>query len=83
VVEALGGGSSVVLASMAHGGGEVPPRARNTCPFIGMAASLCAPTTAEAGTGSKTSAFAPMARGGVAADKPLDNSVPGGRRVRT
>jgi hypothetical protein len=73
----------VVPASMAHGGGEVPPRARNTNPFIGTTASLCTPTVAEASTGFKTSAFASVAGGGVATDRPLDNNVLGGRRVRT
>jgi hypothetical protein len=46
--------------------GEVPflLRQRALAPIIGVAASPCAPTVAEAGTGSKTSADA-LGRGGT------------------
>jgi hypothetical protein len=54
--------------------GEVPflLGQRAPAPFIGAAASPCAPTVAEAGTGSKTSAGA-LVRG--ARDRPLVTSA--------
>jgi hypothetical protein len=44
--------------------GAVPPRGKGTGPIYRRGASLCVPTAAEAGTGSKASTFALVAGGG-------------------
>jgi hypothetical protein len=51
----------------------------NTDPFIGAAASLCAPTAAETCTGSKTSAGA-LGRGRARTDRWIPGCVAGDER---